>query len=258
MLDMGFLPDIRKIIALLPAKRQNLLFSATFSTEIRALSGSVLSDPATVEVAPRNTTARRGPAARLPGRSRPQAKPAGPPRPQARPAPGARLHAHQAWPHAAGRLARPRGHRRRRHPPRPHPARARDGARGGSRRARSGCWSPPTSRPAGSTSRTCRRRELRAAVEPAGLHPPHRPDRPGGHDGRGHLARLHRRGRPAARRPADAQAGDPVDGRGGLHPRSRHASRDRSGRGRVTLGSARSTTRIASRVRQRRARVPGG
>jgi ATP-dependent RNA helicase RhlE len=57
MLDMGFLPDIRKILALLPAKRQNLLFSATFSDDIRNLSGSLLRDPATVEVAARNIAA---------------------------------------------------------------------------------------------------------------------------------------------------------------------------------------------------------
>jgi len=55
MLDMGFLPDIRKLIALLPSKRQNLLFSATFDEEIRTLSKTILRDPATVEVAPRNT-----------------------------------------------------------------------------------------------------------------------------------------------------------------------------------------------------------
>jgi ATP-dependent RNA helicase RhlE len=56
MLDMGFLPDIQRIIALLPPKRQNLMFSATFSDDIRRLSGGILRDPATVEVAPRNTT----------------------------------------------------------------------------------------------------------------------------------------------------------------------------------------------------------
>ncbi len=57
MLDMGFIPDIRKIVALLPARRQNLLFSATFSDEIRLLSQEFLRDPATVEVAARNTVA---------------------------------------------------------------------------------------------------------------------------------------------------------------------------------------------------------
>jgi ATP-dependent RNA helicase RhlE len=57
MLDMGFLPDIRRILELLPQRRQNLLFSATFSDDIRRLSGSLLRDPARVEVAPRNTAA---------------------------------------------------------------------------------------------------------------------------------------------------------------------------------------------------------
>src|SRR5438552_16295552 len=56
MLDMGFLPDIQRITVLLPAKRQNLMFSATFSDEIRRLSRTILHNPAEVEVAPRNTT----------------------------------------------------------------------------------------------------------------------------------------------------------------------------------------------------------
>jgi ATP-dependent RNA helicase RhlE len=55
MLDMGFIRDIRKILALLPARRQNLLFSATFSDEIRRLAGDILRDPAFVQVSPRNT-----------------------------------------------------------------------------------------------------------------------------------------------------------------------------------------------------------
>jgi ATP-dependent RNA helicase RhlE len=55
MLDMGFLPDIRRIIDALPARRQNMLFSATFSDEIRRLSATILHDPVTIEVAPRNT-----------------------------------------------------------------------------------------------------------------------------------------------------------------------------------------------------------
>jgi ATP-dependent RNA helicase RhlE len=54
MLDMGFIPAIRRILALLPAKRQNLLFSATFPDEIRKLAASFMHDPVTVEVAPRN------------------------------------------------------------------------------------------------------------------------------------------------------------------------------------------------------------
>jgi len=54
MLDMGFIRDIRRILALLPKQRQNLLFSATFSKEIRELAHSFLNDPAVVEVARRN------------------------------------------------------------------------------------------------------------------------------------------------------------------------------------------------------------
>jgi len=57
MLDMGFIHDIRRLLGLLPAKRQNLLFSATFSDDIRKLAGTILRDPATVEVARRNTPA---------------------------------------------------------------------------------------------------------------------------------------------------------------------------------------------------------
>ena len=57
MLDLGFIRDIRKILALLPRRRQNLLFFATFSDEIQELATSFLVDPATVDVAPRNTAA---------------------------------------------------------------------------------------------------------------------------------------------------------------------------------------------------------
>ncbi len=55
MLDMGFIRDIKKILALLPKKRQNLLFSATFSDEIKALADGLLHNPGFVEVARRNT-----------------------------------------------------------------------------------------------------------------------------------------------------------------------------------------------------------
>ena len=56
MLDMGFIRDIRRVLAMLPKVRQNLLFSATFSDEIRQLSKTVLNDPAEISVARRNTT----------------------------------------------------------------------------------------------------------------------------------------------------------------------------------------------------------
>ncbi len=57
MLDMGFIHDIRRIIKLMPPKRQNLMFSATFSNEIRTLTDQLLHNPISVEVAARNTAA---------------------------------------------------------------------------------------------------------------------------------------------------------------------------------------------------------
>lgn len=59
MLDMGFLRDIKKILALLPRRRQNLLFSATFSKEIKQLAGSFLHHPVLVEATPEITTAEK-------------------------------------------------------------------------------------------------------------------------------------------------------------------------------------------------------
>ncbi|MEO6148344.1 MAG: DEAD/DEAH box helicase [Sulfuriferula sp.] len=57
MLDMGFMPDLRRIIALLPAARQNMMFSATFSGEIKKLADSMMNNPQLIEVAGRNTAA---------------------------------------------------------------------------------------------------------------------------------------------------------------------------------------------------------
>ena len=57
MLDMGFLPDLQRIINLLPKERQNLLFSATFSNDIKKLAQSFLNNPEIIEVARRNATA---------------------------------------------------------------------------------------------------------------------------------------------------------------------------------------------------------
>ena len=70
MLDMGFINDIRKILALLPRQRQNLLFSATFSAEIRRLAADFLHDPAYVQVTPKNTAAELVRAGRHPRRPR--------------------------------------------------------------------------------------------------------------------------------------------------------------------------------------------
>jgi len=57
MLDMGFVHDIKKVLALVPAKKQSLLFSATFSDDIKALADKLLNQPALIEVARRNQTA---------------------------------------------------------------------------------------------------------------------------------------------------------------------------------------------------------
>ena len=59
MLDMGFLRDIKKIMSLMPAKRQNLLFSATFSKEIKELASGILKNPVLVEATPENSTAEK-------------------------------------------------------------------------------------------------------------------------------------------------------------------------------------------------------
>jgi ATP-dependent RNA helicase RhlE len=59
MLDMGFLPDVKKILALVPAEKQSLLFSATFSDEIRELADRLLRNPQSIQVTPRNTTVQR-------------------------------------------------------------------------------------------------------------------------------------------------------------------------------------------------------
>jgi ATP-dependent RNA helicase RhlE len=59
MLDMGFIHDIKKIMSLLPKKRQNLMFSATFSTEIRKLAKGIINNPVEIDVAPRNSTVEK-------------------------------------------------------------------------------------------------------------------------------------------------------------------------------------------------------
>ncbi|OUS27010.1 ATP-dependent RNA helicase [Gammaproteobacteria bacterium 45_16_T64] len=58
MLDMGFIHDIRKILAALPKQRQNLMFSATFSQDIRKLAKTIVNDPVEISVTPRNSTAK--------------------------------------------------------------------------------------------------------------------------------------------------------------------------------------------------------
>ncbi len=99
MLDMGFIPDIKRIMALLPAasKRQNLLWSATFSNEIKKLADQLLNAPELIEVARRNTAAETvtQSAYKCPGGR--QARAAHAYRALAQPAAGVVLRAHQAW-----------------------------------------------------------------------------------------------------------------------------------------------------------------
>ncbi|MEI8156150.1 MAG: DEAD/DEAH box helicase [Burkholderiales bacterium] len=59
MLDMGFIHDVKKVLAAVPKDKQSLLFSATFSDEIRELAAGLLKDPQSVQVTPRNTTVQR-------------------------------------------------------------------------------------------------------------------------------------------------------------------------------------------------------
>ncbi|MDM0111941.1 DEAD/DEAH box helicase [Variovorax sp. J22R133] len=59
MLDMGFIHDVKKVLALVPKEKQSLLFSATFSDEIRDLAATLLKNPQSVQVTPRNTTVQR-------------------------------------------------------------------------------------------------------------------------------------------------------------------------------------------------------
>ena len=59
MLDMGFIHDVKKVLAVVPRDKQSLLFSATFSDEIRELAATLLKDPLSIQVTPRNTTVQR-------------------------------------------------------------------------------------------------------------------------------------------------------------------------------------------------------
>ena len=194
MLDMGFLPEIRRILAQLPARRQTLFFSATMPPPIAALAER---DAARSGVDPA-TQRQSAPAAGITQAVYPV--------PQELKSslivhllqqqdddPGAGLHADQAPRQPAGGLAGPGRHPlpsastatgRRRSAPRRWP---------GSRAARFRCSSPPTSRRAASTSSARPRRELRRAAGARRLHPSRRPHRPRGGDRRGvHVRRAGR------------------------------------------------------------------
>ena len=111
MLDMGFLPDIKRIIALLPKERQNLLFSATFPDEIRnaRAHAPARSRPKSRSRA-RNAAAELGDARAAPGRAREEARAALAPHPDARPEAGAGVLRHAASAPTASRTSCARDH----------------------------------------------------------------------------------------------------------------------------------------------------
>ncbi len=225
MLDMGFIQPIRKILALLPARRQNLLFSATFNDDIRRLAGGILVDPASVQVSPRNTAPEL--VEQLVYRVDRERK--------------RELLSHlvrtgkidQALvftrtKYGANRLAeqlerdgiaataihgnKSQGQR----------VRALDDFKAG--RATILVATDIAARGIDIESLPARR-ELRAADGPRGLHPPDRPDRPGGHRRGRHLSRLRGRGVAPARDRGPAPAQDPDGGGRRLRARPEHPSR---------------------------------
>ena len=157
MLDMGFLPDIKRIIALLPTQRQNLLFSATFPDEIRNLAKSLLSNPAEVQVAARNAAADLvthvvHPVAREKKRELLSYLIQTRELKQVLVFCGTRIGANRL----AHQLRKDHIHADAIHGDKTQAERE-AGARRTSRRGKTACWWPPTSPRAASTSRACRR-----------------------------------------------------------------------------------------------------
>ena len=154
MLDLGFLPDVERLLKQTPETRQTMLFSATMPAAIVALARTHMRHPMNIRAESRRGHADGAGhrAVHLPGPRPRQARDARPPAPGRGRRPDDRLHPHQA-PGAADRR-RPRGARLQlRAPARRHGAgRPRAGADASSARASSRCSSPPTSPPAASTS----------------------------------------------------------------------------------------------------------
>ena len=213
MLDMGFMPDIQRILELLPSRQQTLLFSATFSDDIKRLAGSILRNPVTIEVARHGTAAESVRQLVYPvDRDRKEEL-------------LAHLIVEGDWHQvlvftrtkiAASRLASWLD----RHGV---AATAIHSDRAQSDRTKAlEAFKAGEIRVLVATDVAARgldiedlpaRRELRAAVEPRGLRPPHRPHGPGGGDGRRGQPRVHRRSGPPAWRPAAHPGRDPVDHR---------------------------------------------
>ena len=219
MLDMGFIRDIRRILDLLPARRQNLLFSATFSDEIRELAGGLLHDPAYVQIARRNAPIELVRQVVYPvDRERKR-----------------ELLSHLV---RSGRIDRALVFTRTKHganrlaeqlgadgilaaddPRQQEPGPASPGAR------RLQGWA--SRHPRGDRGRVARpgyrrpaaRGQLRASDRAPGLRPSHRPDRSGRNGGRRRFARLHRRDDAARRHRNSPPRADPARGRARLRGR---------------------------------------
>ena len=178
MLDIGFLPDLQRILSYLPKQRTTLLFSATFSPEIKRLANSYLQDPVTIEVARPNQDGLHRRTAFLQRARRRQAPRAQADRAPARPEAGLRVRQQQARLRAPGALAGARRHEHHRPARRQEPGRAPEGA---------GRLQAGRGRPAGGHRRGGARPghqgraggvQLRRAVQRRGLRAPHRPHRP--------------------------------------------------------------------------------
>ncbi len=156
MLDMGFIHDIKKVLAVVPAKKQSLLFSATFSDEIKALADRLLNKPALIEVARRNAPAELVAQKVHPVSREQEEGAAGAPDPERRLAPGAGVHAHEARRQPADRAPEQARHHRDGDPRQQEPERAHQGAGRLQERRSARCWWPPTSPRAASTSTSCR------------------------------------------------------------------------------------------------------
>ena len=205
MLDIGFLPDLQRILSYLPKQRTTLLFSATFSPEIKRLANSYLQDPVTIEVARPERDGLHRRTAFLQRVRRREAPCAQADRAPARLEAGLRVRQQQARLRAAGALAGARGHEHHRPARRQEPGRAPEGA--GRLQGRRG-------RPAGRHRRGRARPghqgraggvQLRRAVQRRGLRAPHRPHRPRRRVGPGRDLRLGQRRAPDRRHREAAQ-----------------------------------------------------
>ena len=276
MLDMGFIRDIKRILALLPKKRQNLLFSATFSDEISELADSLLNAPALIEVARRNSTVEIITQTRASGRPRPQARAALAPHQDA--ATGTRCSSSRAPSTAPTSSPSSSNHDG-------ITALAIHGNKSQGARTRA-LAEFKDAQPAGAGRHRHRRarhrhrpaaarRQLRPAQRAPRLRAPDRPHRPRRRDRRGDLARLRRRARiPARHREADqahaaarrrariragsarARAADPAAaGPRPAAPERRPAGRDAQRRAAAAVPQAARRGRRRGRGRSARRRV---